>query len=78
MKLQVRSVCLVLAQNPASPVVNCSSFSPFPPILEVIKAKDEFIEKVRVLPRTQMHPIQLFGVKYVRSVFDTPKDSGCG
>jgi len=46
MKLQLRSACPVLAQNPASPVVNYSSFSSFLPVLEVTKANDEFIEKL--------------------------------
>jgi hypothetical protein len=58
--------------------VNCSSFSPFPPVLEVTKAKDEFIEKFRCYLVPKCTPFQLFGVKYVRSAFDIPKDSGCG
>lgn len=49
MKFHVRSVYLVLVQNLVCPLVNCSSFSPFPQVLEVIKVKDEFIGKTWVL-----------------------------
>ena len=79
MNFQERSVCLALEQNPVRPLVNCSSFLPFPLVSDVIKTEDEFIGRIRVLLRIiapTSTTFTSFGVKYIRCILDISE--GCG